>query len=82
MTVFPAVEAIKTRYFASHPDEPLILHRKELVNKRYPFHQLRDPEIEQRFNEELLALLRELDYTVITTVIDKFDLPPFSWTFS
>lgn len=73
MTVFPAVEAIKMRYFASHPDEPLILHRKELVNKRYPFAQLRDPEIERQFNNDLLTLLRELDYTVITTVIDKLE---------
>ncbi len=46
--VFPAVEALKTEFFNSHPDEPLILHRKELVNKRYPFHSLRDPEIERR----------------------------------
>ncbi|MCA9953018.1 MAG: hypothetical protein KDE48_25390, partial [Anaerolineales bacterium] len=56
--VFPAVEALKTKYFNSHPDEPLILHRKELVNKRYPFHALRDPEKEREFNHKLLTLLR------------------------
>ncbi len=72
-TVFPAIESLKTRYFNSHPDEPLILHRKELVNKRYPFHSLRDPLIEDSFNAELLSLLRELDYVVITTVIDKLE---------
>lgn len=71
--VFPAVEALKTKYFNSHPDEPLILHRKELVNKRYPFHALRDPEKEREFNHKLLTLLRELNYTVITTVIDKLE---------
>ncbi|MFZ0549103.1 MAG: DUF3800 domain-containing protein [Candidatus Promineifilaceae bacterium] len=71
--VFPAIESLKERYFGSHPDDPLILHRKELINKRYPFKQLRDPEIERRFNEELLTLLRKWDYTVITTVIDKLE---------
>ncbi len=59
-TVFPAVETLKSRYFDSHPDDPLILHRKELVNKRYPFHHLRDPAVEKAFNDELLALLRGL----------------------
>lgn len=72
-TLFPAIEILKTTYFNSHPDEPIILHRKELVNKRYPFHQLRDPQIEQLFNENLLALLQSLRYTVITTVIDKLE---------
>lgn len=32
-TVFPAIEALKRDHFNSHPDEPVILHRKELVNK-------------------------------------------------
>jgi len=72
-TVFPAIEALKTRYFDSHPDDPLILHRKELVNKRYPFNRLRDPHVEQDFNRDLLGLLREMDYWVITTVIDKLE---------
>ena len=72
-TVFPAVESLKARYFNSHPDEPLILHRKELVNKRYPFHALRDAAIEKAFNNDLLTLLRNLNYVVITTVIDKLE---------
>ncbi len=72
-TVFPAVERLKAGYFGSHPDDPLILHRKELVNKRFPFHRLQDPEVEKHFNDDLLTLLRELDYTVITTVIDKLE---------
>ncbi len=72
-TVFPAIESLKIRYFDSHPDDPLILHRKELVNKRYPFHSLRDPAIETAFNKELLALLKDLDYIVITTVVDKLE---------
>ena len=48
--VFPAVESLKARYFASHPDDPVILHRKELVNKKPPFAALQDQAIEQAFN--------------------------------
>lgn len=72
-TVAPSIEDLKVRYFNSHPDSPLILHRKELANRRYPFHSLRDPELEHSFNQELLSLLRNLRYTVITVVIDKLE---------
>lgn len=72
-TVFPRLEGLKERYFNSHPDEPLIFHRKELVNKRPPFSALRDPAVERDFNRDLLQLLTELDYVVITVVIDKLE---------
>jgi hypothetical protein len=69
--VFPSLESLKKKFFGSHPDEPVILHRKELINRKHPFESLRDPDIEREFNEDLLNLLRELDYVVITAVIDK-----------
>jgi hypothetical protein len=71
--VFPSVEDLKARYFHSHPDEPVILHRKELVNKKPPFAVLQNPTIEDAFNRDLLRLLTELDYVVITAVIDKLE---------
>lgn len=67
----PELEALKCKYFHSHPDDPLILHRKELVNKKPPFSCLQDPTIEENFNNELLELIANWQYTVITTVIDK-----------
>lgn len=70
-TVFPAIEGLKCDYFESHPDEPVILHRKELVNKKHPFESLREPSTELSFNESLLNLLLNLDYAVLTVVIDK-----------
>jgi hypothetical protein len=69
--VFPRLESLKKRYFGSHVDDPIILHRKELVNKRPPFERLQDEATCASFNSELLALLAELDYRVITVVIDK-----------
>ena len=71
--VAPELEALKRRYFKAHVDEPLILHRKELVNRKYPFQALRDPKVETAFNADLLSLLERLRYRVITVVIDKLE---------
>jgi len=70
--VFPALEDLKRRYFASHPDEPVILHRKELVNAKGPFGGLSDPAVRASFDAELLQLLTDLEYVVLTVVIDKY----------
>lgn len=72
-TVFPAFEDLKRKYFGSHPDDPVVFHRKELVNRKHPFENLRDAPTEEAFNSELLDLLRRLAYTVITVVIDKLE---------
>lgn len=67
----PEMDQIKREFFQDDPDEPVIFHRKELVNKRPPFHPLRDAQIEQKFNTALLMALARWDYQVITVVIDK-----------
>ncbi len=69
----PEMMQLKREFFQHDPDEPVILHRKELVNKRYPFQALRDPEVEHRFNTRLLALLEAWDYAVITVALDKLE---------
>lgn len=71
--LYPALEDLKTRYFGSHPDNPVILHRKDMVNQRGAFVALQDPAVKARFDAELLQLLGRLDYVVITAVIDKAD---------
>ncbi len=70
-TLQPEMDQIKREFFQHDPDEPVIFHRKELVNKIRPFHTLRDPEVEQRFNTALLTALARWDYRVITVVLDK-----------
>jgi hypothetical protein len=55
--VFPEIEGLKKKYFYHHADEPIILHRKEIVNQRYPFHPLREEKIRKAFNRDLLQLL-------------------------
>ncbi len=70
-TLSPAIEDLKRRYFGSHPDEPLILHRKDIVNANPPFEALKDIGTKATFDRHLLGLLRDLDYVVISAVIDK-----------
>lgn len=69
--LFPRLEDLKSRYFDSHPDEPVILHRRELVARKHPFQALRNPERAAEFDGELFALIRDLDYRLLTIVIDK-----------
>lgn len=69
--IFPQLEELKRKYFGSHADNPVVLHRKELVNQKYPFNALKDPKIEKQFNKELLSYFIKWEYKVITVVIDK-----------
>jgi hypothetical protein len=69
--VTPALEKLKQKYFPYHPDEPVILHRKEMVGKKFPFHSLKDKIIEENFNSEFIQLLKDLDYLVVSVLIDK-----------
>ncbi len=71
--VSPSLEKLKQKYFSYHPDEPIILHRKELVNKKYPFHALNDKYKEDKFNSEFLRLISELEYVVVSVLIDKME---------
>lgn len=65
------VEALKSRFFNSHPDEPIVLHRKEMINKKHPFKALIDPKIEEQFNDEFLQLLEKWKFKTITVLMDK-----------
>jgi hypothetical protein len=70
-TFQPEMEKLKQNHFPHSPDEPVILHREDIINKRGPFWRLRDSEREQAFNEDFLQFTKEQDYRVITAVIDK-----------
>ncbi|HTY23872.1 MAG TPA: DUF3800 domain-containing protein [Desulfomonilaceae bacterium] len=70
-TVHPQMEALKTKYFRSHPDDPVIFHRKEMVNAKPPFECLCDRRVRDQFDGELLALIESWEYTVLTVCLDK-----------
>lgn len=70
--VHPEMEALKRRWFGSHPDDPVILHRKEMVNATGPFAVLKTPDARNKFDADLLGLLKSWEYTAISVCIDKF----------
>ena len=69
--LYPKMEGLKTEYFDSHPDDPVIFHRKELLNAKPPFQNLKNNEVRKAFDIDLLKWLGEWEYTVITVCLDK-----------
>jgi hypothetical protein len=70
-TVIPELNDLKLKIFETDPDEPVILHRKDIIKKRGPFRILRDEEKRKAFDERILEVLSRWDYHVVTVVIDK-----------
>ena len=70
-TLYSQIESLKSKYFGSHPDDPIILHRKEIVNAKHPFEVLRDKKVQNEFDADLLDYLRMWEYVVVTVCIDK-----------
>jgi hypothetical protein len=69
--VHPQMEEIKHKYFRAHPDEPIIFHRKEMMNAYPPFEGLKDLQTRAGFDLDLLRLLTDWEYTVISVCLDK-----------
>jgi hypothetical protein len=67
----PEMEELKRSFFNPHPDDPVIFHRKEMVNSAHPFEILKDRVVKERFDIALLEKLKSWEYTVITVLLDK-----------
>ena len=70
-TLHPKIESLKVKYFNSHPDDPVILHRKEMVNAKPPFEILRDIGKRKQFDNDIQELLEKSKFTVISVCLDK-----------
>ncbi len=67
----PALESFKQKHFPHNPDEPVILHRREIVDKTGPFWRLRDEDKHQSFDKDFIDLLANSKFKIISVVIDK-----------
>ncbi|MBC8416491.1 MAG: DUF3800 domain-containing protein [Candidatus Cloacimonetes bacterium] len=67
----PEMESIKNDILNQHPDNPIIFHRKEILNRKYPFEKLRNPKTLTLFNKTILKKLSNWEYKIITVLIDK-----------
>ena len=70
-TFHPQLELLKQKHFPYNPDEPIILHRKEIINRSGSFWRLRDKEKDAAFTEDLFQFLKDQKYCIITVVVDK-----------
>jgi hypothetical protein len=69
-----ALEALKSRLLPHHPDDPVILHREDMLNARKAFKSLRDPDVRKEWDAELLRVIAAGDFRVVAVVIDKLQL--------
>jgi hypothetical protein len=69
-----ALETFKRLVLPHHPDEPLVLHREDIVNQRGPFGRLQDSGLHQRFDEALLLMVQQAEFRIVAVVIDKLAL--------
>src|SRR3989304_5671351 len=59
-----ALEALKTRHLPHHPDDPVVLHREDMIQARRAFKNLRDEDVRARFDAELLQVIQAAQFKV------------------
>lgn len=70
-TFHPQFESLKQRHFPHNPDEPLVLVRKHIINRKGKFGVLADPEKNSRWEKDFLEFLSNTQATIFAVVIDK-----------
>jgi len=66
-----ALEAVKRKHLPYHPDDPVVLHREDMMNARGPFKNFRDKKQRKAWDTDLLKVIQVADYRVVAVVIDK-----------
>lgn len=64
-------ELLKKEFFQSDPDEPVILHRDDILNRRGVFKVLQQESIRRAFDDRLMAAIRSAQFVGVVVVIDK-----------
>ncbi len=67
------LETFKRRIFGPRPDEPVTLHRSDIINRRGPFGVLCDEAVRAAFDRGLLGVIRRAQFRMVCVVIDKQD---------
>ena len=67
-TLTQQINALKLKYFGS---VDIILHRQEIISGEGPFAVLKDSVIRDEFDSDMLQIISDLPYRVISVVIDK-----------
>lgn len=68
------LENFKEHHFHHHPDNPVILHREEIINARRVFKILQDDKKRAEFDADLLYIIQSAEFKVVAVVVDKSSL--------
>jgi hypothetical protein len=66
-----SLERLKERHFHHHPDNPVILHRDDIINARNAFKTLQSKKKRDEFDADLLECIQSASFRVFAVVIDK-----------
>ncbi len=69
-----ALQSLKQKHFPHSPDEPPVLHRKDVIGRRGRFWRLRDPALARSFDSALLSLVALSEFVLVGICIDKLAL--------
>lgn len=67
----PQLEELKQLHFPHNPDEPLILHREDIYNRRYSFGVLSDHVRNLAWERDFIEFVRSAKFRLFTIIIDK-----------
>lgn len=70
----PALDRIKAKVFNEDPDSPICFHRSDIRHAKGPFEPLKSPEVRATFNEQILRIMHDAEYTVLTAFLDKQEM--------
>ncbi len=74
LAFYEKLEEFKKQHIPHHPDDPPILHREDIINRRGHFKHLQDAAKSAEFDDALLQVVREAQFRVVAVVIDKLTL--------
>lgn len=67
-----AMEELKRKHFAHDVDNPVVLHREEIIRCSGSFFKLRDQNNRDAFDNDLLGLIKTTDFKVCGVIVDKY----------
>jgi len=62
---------MKRRVFGPRFDEPVLFRRRDIINRRGPFHRLQSPDVAERFQKDLATSIERAKFTLVSVVMDK-----------
>ena len=65
------LDRFRDKLFGERPDNPVILHRSDIINRRGPFGILREGDKQKAFDSGLLKIIEEARFKITCVLLDK-----------